>query len=66
MRNPVSRHDFNRASAHKSEKDYTRISKQELLELVEKDWYEDLIPDEINLPLKDPEKWEVSNTKYYR
>lgn len=67
MRNPVSRHDFNRASTHKSEKDYTRLSKHDLQALVmEEDWGigdDDLIPDEERLPLKDPKQWESSKMK---
>lgn len=32
MRNYVAKHDFNRASTHKSLKDYRRVSKQEVME----------------------------------
>lgn len=32
MRNFVAKHDFNRAVTHKSLKDYTRISQQEIME----------------------------------
>ncbi|EJB4242373.1 hypothetical protein MT068_001464 [Salmonella enterica] len=60
MRNFVAKNDFNRASTHKSARDYTRLSKHELLEeVMEEDWgvhYDDTEDDE--LPLKDPKQWE--------
>lgn len=58
MRNFVAKNDFNRASTHKSARDYTRLSKHELLEeIMEEDWgvYDDI---EEEIPLKDPKKWE--------
>ncbi|QTJ63323.1 hypothetical protein [Salmonella phage STWB21] len=60
MRNFVAKNDFNRASTHKSARDYTRLSKHELLEeVMEEDWgvyYDDTLEEEI--PLKDPKQWE--------
>ena len=60
MRNFVAKNDFNRASIHKSARDYTRLSKHELLEeIMEEDWgvyYDDTLEEEI--PLKDPKQWE--------
>lgn len=56
MRNFVAKNDFNRASTHKSERDYTRLSKHELYELLEEEFYmeenwdvseEDLKPQEV-------------------
>ena len=35
MRNFVAKNDFNRASTHKSARDYNRLSKHELYELLE-------------------------------
>ena len=67
MRNFVAKNDFNRASTHKSERDYSRLSKTDLLDLVmEEDWGigdADLIPDEEKIPLKNPEEWESSKMK---
>jgi hypothetical protein len=59
MRNFVAKHDFNRASTHKSLKDYTRVSQQELME----EW--DEFMDEEELPIKDPKEWESTNTRYW-
>ncbi len=68
MRNFVAKNDFNRASTHKSEKDYTRLSKYDLQALVmEEDWgigEEDLIPDEERLPLKDPKEFDDVLNKF--
>ncbi|EJT0117280.1 hypothetical protein NVX19_003531 [Salmonella enterica] len=60
MRNFVAKNDYNRASTHKSARDYTRLSKHELLE-ESMDAWEDL--DDVGLledyiPLKDPKQWE--------
>ncbi|CCI88505.1 hypothetical protein BN79_096 [Yersinia phage phiR2-01] len=59
MRNFVAKNDYNRASTHKSARDYTRPSKHELLEeVMEEDWgvhWDDM---EEEIPLKDPKKWE--------
>lgn len=67
MRNFVAKNDFNRAVTHKSEKDYTRLSAHDIMNLVmEEDWGigdADLIPDEERLPLKDPKEWESSKMK---
>lgn len=38
MRNFVAKNDFNRASTHTSAKDYTRLSKHELYELLEEEF----------------------------
>ncbi|QDK00033.1 hypothetical protein BNKMLPFJ_00163 [Escherichia phage vB_EcoS-26175IV] len=63
MRNFVAKNDFNRASTHKSARDYTRLSKHELLEeIMEENWDVnesgiDLFEEE-ELPLKDPKQWE--------
>lgn len=63
MRNFVAKNDFNRASTHKSARDYTRLSKYELLEeIMEENWDvnengTDLFEEE-ELPLKDPKQWE--------
>ncbi|BEU76318.1 hypothetical protein Shin27_1150 [Escherichia coli phage Shin27] len=63
MRNFVAKNDFNRASTHKSARDYTRLSKHELLEeIMEENWDvsengTDLF-EEGELPLKDPKQWE--------
>lgn len=79
MRNLVAKHDFNRGGAHKSPRDYTRASKQSLLDeaheyeyqqydyvdpSMEEDWGLDL-EDEEDLPLKDPKQWESSNRAAY-
>lgn len=76
MRNQVVRHDFNRAATHKSLKDYTRISQQEIME---ENWdvnefgtdkyptkaEEDDGLDYDDLPIKDPKQWESTNTRYW-
>ncbi|VCU43749.1 hypothetical protein HOV60_gp144 [Escherichia phage vB_Eco_mar003J3] len=63
MRNFVAKNDFNRASTHKSARDYTRLSKHELLEeIMEENWdvseNETDLFEEEELPLKDPKQWE--------
>ncbi|UUT40768.1 hypothetical protein [Salmonella phage GSP001] len=64
MRNFVAKNDFNRASTHKSARDYTRLSKHELLEeIMEENWDvnengTDLFEEEEEIPLKDPKQWE--------
>ncbi|QHJ81837.1 MAG: hypothetical protein [Bacteriophage sp.] len=92
MRNFVVKHDFNRAATHKSLKDYTRISQQEIMEEnwdvnefgtdkyptkadtcyeeLDYDFYpnkaeEDDGLDYDDLPIKDPKKWESTNTRYW-
>lgn len=63
MRNFVAKNDFNRAATHKSARDYTRLSKHDLLEeimeeIMEEDWgvhYDDAEEEEI--PLKDHKQW---------
>lgn len=76
MRNFVAKHDFNRASTHKSLKDYTRVTSQEVMDTVyeelEDSWDDFGIPkmeedwalehdDEEDLPFKNPSDWEFSN-----
>jgi len=62
MRNFVAKHDFNRAVTHKSLKDYSRISQQEIME----EWDEMMDEwDEENIPIKDPKQWESTNTRYW-
>ncbi len=72
MRNFVAKNDFNRGGSHKSARDYTRASKQSLLDeahdyinpSMEEDWgvhWEDA----EDLPLKDPKQWESSNRTAY-
>lgn len=54
MRNFVAKNDFNRASTHKSARDYTRLSSHEVI---------DLVVDELDLDLDDlymEENWDVS------
>lgn len=64
MRNFVAKHDFNRGGAHKSPRDYTRLSNHDLLELMEEDF--GVFSEEEDLPLKDPPKqWESSNKAAY-
>lgn len=66
MRNFVAKNDFNRASTHKSARDYTRLSSHEVMDLavdeldlddlyMEENWdvSEDMLPG-----FKDPKKWE--------
>lgn len=80
MRNLVSKNDFNRGGAHKSLRDYTRVSSRELMdtcyeELEDswKDWPDFSMEedwgvhweDEEDLPLKDPKEWESSNRAAY-
>ncbi len=64
MRNFVVKHDFNRGGAHKSLRDYTRLSNHDLLELMEED-FGVFSEDEEDLPLKDPKQWESSNKTAY-
>lgn len=49
MRNFVAKHDFNRASTHKTEKDYSRLSSHDLAMLAEEAqeelWNDDLMED---------------------
>ena len=77
MRNYVAKHDFNRASTHKSLKDYRRVTKQEVMEenwdvnefgtdlypsRAEEDWALDIEEDELDeLIFTDPKQWESIN-----
>lgn len=81
MRNFVAKNDFNRGGAHKSPRDYTRASKQSLLDeaheyeyqqydyidpSMEEDWGVHWEDEEEeDLPLKDPKQWESSNKTAY-
>lgn len=62
MRNFVAKNDFNRAATHKSARDYSRLSKHELYDLLEsefimeEDWG---IDEDILIPEK-PSEQEVS------
>lgn len=72
QRNFVAVHDFNRGGAHKSPRDYTRASKQSLLDEAYEYEYQQYAyidhsmeegwgvhwEDEEDLPLKDPKQWE--------
>lgn len=62
MRNFVAKNDFNRAATHKSARDYSRLSKHELYDLLEsefvmeEDWgvyYPELEP-----PEQEVSKWD--------
>lgn len=78
MRNFVAKYDFNRASTHESDKDYKRLSKKDLLDLVceengdVNEFGSDLYPTknedwglEDELPLKDPKQWESNKEKAF-
>lgn len=66
MRNFVAKNDFNRASTHKSARDYTRLSSHAIMDLVVDELDLDDLHMEENLDVsedmlpgfKDPKKWE--------
>lgn len=58
MNNLVAKHDFNKGGAHKSLRDYKRVSMQELLEE-----YDEFL--EEDLPLKSPAEWESTKTRIW-
>ena len=66
MRNFVAKHDFNRATVHKTAKDYQRLSKKEVMDAFydeeDKPWWlvdEDEVLD--GLIFTDPKQWESIN-----
>lgn len=69
MRNFVAKNDFNRASTHKSERDYTRLSKHELYELLdeefsmEEDW--GISEDDLKPPKKVVSKSGHTSRNYF-
>lgn len=70
-RNFVAKNDFNRGGAHKSIKDYSRISMKEILEEEDFDFFNPVMdeywdfPEPEELPLKDPKEWESNNKTTY-
>lgn len=60
MRNFVVKNDFNRASAHKSLKDYTRASKQDLMDMAQNELDDMQWEEECEWMAYD-EQWESSN-----
>ncbi|QFR57684.1 hypothetical protein CPT_Slocum_127 [Serratia phage Slocum] len=69
-RNFVAKNDFNRGGAHKSIKDYSRVSMKEILETEDVDYFDTVMELDIDefddlVPLKDPKEWESNNKTTY-
>ena len=65
MRNFVAKNDFNRGGAHKSPRDYTRVSKQELQNLAQDELDNLLWEEECAWMDSYEDQWESGNKTAY-